>query len=61
MPKNKDSDRKRVYIERRVYFGKCSNCPRLYKSYHRKRIKAKMCGVCRRLGISKDQIPLFVA
>lgn len=52
----------REYVERRLYYGQCSKCPRMFKSLFRSRIKHGICGVCRHKDarISPGQEVLFV-
>lgn len=52
---------KRIFVERRLYYGKCERCPRKFVSFYRSRVKKRICGVCRSemAKISPGQEALF--
>lgn len=54
---------RRIYVERRLYFGPCEGCGRKnYQSFKRSRIRQRLCRSCRRkekLEPVKGQVPLF--
>lgn len=52
---------RKVYIERRLYFGTCEGCGREnFQSFKRSRIRQRLCRSCRRKEAlnPKDQMPL---